>query len=189
MRHINFKKIILVLGIIIVLNLFFNYGIKTFYNEPKYDNYCPQELQSKQYNTKEDCENVGGMWQERTNVTYEQDLSMPAPVPVPSKEAIASWCDSQYTCRKDFESVYDLYKRNVFIIWVIVGVVSLILGFSIAASEAVSLGLSFGGLVSLIVGTIGYWSAMNDYLRFIILGIALAILVWIGIKKMRNEAV
>ncbi|MBU2263298.1 hypothetical protein KJ750_01400, partial [Patescibacteria group bacterium] len=64
-------------------------------------------------------------------------------------------------------------------------------GFVISQSEAVALGFSFGGILSLIIGTIRYWSGMDDYLRFIILGVALAILIWMGIKKLkdRNETV
>lgn len=159
MKNINFKKLILVLGIIIVLNLFFNYGIKTFYNEPKYDDYCQSEYLMRK--------------------------------PIPSEPAFELQqqidYEKQRECQEKYDKDNDFYKRNVFIVWIVAGVVSLVLGFSIAMSEAVSLGLSFGGLVSLIVGTLGYWSAMNDYLRFIILGIALAILVWIGIKKLKDS--
>lgn len=157
MKNINFKKLILVLGIIIVLNLFFNYGIKTFYNEPKYDDYCLAEY---------------GV----PKSVYTE--------PVPERQMDY---EKQRECQEKYDKDNDFYKRNVFIVWIVAGVVSLVLGFSIAMSEAVSLGLSFGGLVSLIVGTLGYWSAMNDYLRFIILGIALAILVWIGIKKLKDS--
>ncbi len=189
MRNINFKKLILVLGIIIVLNLFFNYGVVTFYDEPKYDDFCKPEFSSKVYNSEEECKNTGGMWS-ANQVFYAEDSSKSVPAPQPVMKDIKEprgWCDVQYSCRKDFESARDFYNRNVFIVLIIAGVISIVVGFMVGQSEAVSLGLSFGGLLSLIIGTIRYWSAMNDYLRFIILGVALIILVYMGIKKFRNE--
>lgn len=186
MKNIKFKKIIIVLGIIIVLNLFFNYGIDTFYKGPKYENFCKPEALSKQYAVKEECEAVGGFWTENTNIKIGSEEPHALPVIKDAKEP-RGWCDVEYTCRKDFESARDFYNRNVFIILIIAGMVSIIIGFLIGQSDTVSLGLSFGGLLSLIIGTIRYWSAMDDYLRFIILGAALAVLIWIGIKKFQNN--
>lgn len=189
MKNINYKKLILVLGIIIVLNLFFNYGINTFYKEPKYEDFCKPELSSKVYNLEDECKNAGGMWSANPSF-YTEDASKSVPVPQPVVKDIKEprgWCDVQYSCRKDFEGARDFYNRNVFIVLITAGIISIVVGFMIGQSEAVSLGLSFGGLLSLIIGTIRYWSAMNDYLRFIILGIALIILVYMGIKKFRNE--
>jgi hypothetical protein len=188
-KRINFKKIILVFGIIIVLNLFFNYGVATFYDEPKYDDFCKPELSSKVYNLEEECRNSGGMWLANQSF-YAEDSSRSMPVPQPVVKDIKEprgWCDVQYSCRKNFENALEFYNRNVFIVLIIAGVISIVAGFMIGQSEAVSLGLSFGGLLSLIIGTIKYWSDMDDYLRFIILGVALIILVYMGIKKFRND--
>lgn len=191
MKNINFKKIILVLGIIIVLNLFFNYGVATFYDTPEYDGFCKPDLSSKTYNSEEECKNIGGMW--TANQTF-YDKRIPAetgpvaPVAINQLEP-KGWCDVQYSCRKDFEIANSFYNRNVFIVLIIAGIISIVTGFIVGQSEAVSLGLSFGGIVSLIIGTVRYWSDMDDYLRFIILGIALATLIYIGIKKFRNEQI
>lgn len=185
MRHINFKKIVIALAIIIVLNLFFNYGIDTFYKGPKYEDFCKPEDLSRQYQAKEDCDSVGGLWTDNRN----KPLYGEAPVPVPildQKSEPLGWCDVEYTCRKSFESVQNLYNRNVFIILIIAGIISIIIGFLVGQSEAVSSGLSFGGILSLIIGTIRYWSGMDDYLRFI-LGVALAVLIWIGVKKLKDN--
>ncbi|HDH31289.1 MAG TPA: hypothetical protein ENH26_00770 [Candidatus Wolfebacteria bacterium] len=179
MRHINFKKLILVLGIIIVLNLFINYGVATFYDAPEYENFCPKELTAKKHNTKEECETAGGFWSE--NYVYPR-----TEIQVPKEEVEEGWCDVYHSCQKVFDEARDFYNRNVFIILITAGIISIVIGFLIIQAEAVSLGLSFGGLLSLIIGTIRYWSAMNDYLRFIILGIALIILIWIGIKKIKD---
>ena len=186
MKRINFKKVVIALGIVIVLNLFFNYGIDTFYKGPKYEDFCRPEDLSRQYQAKEDCDSVGGLWTDNRNKPLYGEAQVPVPT-IDRKSEPLGWCDVEYTCRKDFESVHNLYNRNVFIILIIVGIISIIIGFLIGQSEAVSSGLSFGGILSLIIGTIRYWSGMDDYLRFIILGAALAVLIWMGIKKNERQ--
>lgn len=187
MRRINFKKIVIALAIIIVLNLFFNYGIDTFYKGPKYEDFCKPEDLSRQYQAKNDCDSVGGLWTDNRNKPlYGGEAAVPVSE-IGQKTEPLGWCDVEYTCRKSFESERNLYNRNVFIILIIAGIISIIIGFLVSQSEAVSSGLSFGGIFSLIIGTIRYWSGMDDYLRFIILGAALAVLIWIGVKKLKDN--
>ncbi|MFH1956162.1 MAG: hypothetical protein ABIJ28_00735 [Patescibacteria group bacterium] len=181
MKNINFKKLVIVLSIIIVLNLFFNYGIKTFYDGPKFEDFCTKDLTSRQYTTQQDCESVGGFW------TSNPDFAKPAPMPDTTDPKIAGWCDIYYQCQQEFDDVRSVYNRNVFLILIALGIISIVLGFVISQSEAVALGFSFGGILSLIIGTIRFWSDMDDYLRFVILGLALAILIWIGIKKLKDR--
>ncbi len=171
----------LVLGIVIVLNLFFSYSIHLLYKEPKYENFCPIELTSKAYSTKETCVAAGGQWNEMTApYPYEGKISRPAQV------EITGYCDATYTCNKDLQSAMSVYNRNVFIVLVILGVVALALGVVFSSITAVALGLSFGGVISLVIGSVRYWSDMNDVVRVLVLAIALAGLIWLGIKKIRE---
>ncbi len=157
MRHINFKKIVIALAIIIILNLFFNYGIDTFYKGLQYEEFCPREY------------------------------FVPKPIsPELISEQQADY-EKQQQCQEKYESAKNLYNRNVFVALIVLGIISIIIGFLVSQSEAVSSGLSFGGILSLIIGTIRYWSGMDDYLRFIILGVALAVLIWIGVKKLKDN--
>jgi len=48
---------------------------------------------------------------------------------------------------------------------------------------SVSSGLMGGGILAIIYGTMRYWSDLPDFGRFIILGITLIILIWLGYKK------
>ena len=80
----------------------------------------------------------------------------------------------------------NFYNRNVFIILEIAGLIAFLLGLFAINAKAVSNGFLGGGVLSLIIGTVRYWSGMDDYLRFGILGIALAILIWVGYKKIRS---
>lgn len=179
------KEIILALAIVVVLNLFFNYGVFTFYKSPDYEKFCPVELNQKAYSDKQSCEAVGGKWFENNEpkAYYRGEI----PVPVEPQIDRKGWCDATAKCRESYEAVREVYNRNVFIILVVLGLISLGLGFLVIGASPVANGFLGGGLLSLIIGTIRYWSSMDDYLRFIILGIALAALIWLGYKKISSE--
>ena len=181
------KEVILTLAIVVVLNLFINYGVYTFYKPPALDKFCPIELNQKAYPDKQSCDAVEGRWFENNVQTdYEGRPILIKPESPDGKTNVSGWCDPMAKCRESFDSASGVYNRNVFVMLVITGLISLGLGFAITKSSAVANGFLGGGLLSLIVGTIRYWSDMNDYLRFIILGIALAILIYLGYKKIKN---
>lgn len=180
MKNINILKWALIVGIIVVLNLFFNYSIMLVYKEPKWDNFCKQEQVNIIPKTKEECIAKGGQWNEG-NVAVDRAMPIEKE-PSPDK----NYCNQQFTCAREFEEAQKLYNRNVFVVLVVLGVISIITSFILSNVTAVSLGLSFGGILSLIVGSVRYWSDMDDYLRVIILGIALVTLIWLGVKKIRD---
>lgn len=182
------KEIILALAIVVVLNLFINYGVFTFYKPPQYEKFCPVELNQKTYADKEFCQAVGGRWFENGgDVKYYRGGVVPAPAVPNGSENQKGWCDPTVKCRETYEAARDVYNRNVFIVLVAAGLAALALGFLVFNVPAVSNGFLGGGLVSLIIGTVRYWSDMDDYLRFVILGIALAVLVWLGHKKLKTK--
>jgi hypothetical protein len=164
---------ILAIAIVIVLNLFFNFAIKLIYDAPEWDQFCKQEQVTIQPQDQKACVDNGGAWSE--NVVPKRVVSEPA-----------GWCDLNFTCQKEFESVNEVYNRNVFVALVLLGIISFGVGFSLMSYSAVSTGLSLGGVISFLVGAIRYWSDMDDYLRVIILGLALVALIWLGIKKLKN---
>lgn len=177
---------ILTLAIVVVLNLFFAVAIHLVYKEPAYDTFCAANRVPQLIETKEACEApvVGGQW----TPNDARNGVAPAKIAAPeTKPAVPSgYCDVNYTCGKNFQTAQSLYNRNVFIILVVLGVLSLAAGYVLTASSAVALGLSLGGLVALIIASVRYWSDMDDYLRLIILALALAALIWFGIKKFRD---
>lgn len=174
----------LVAGIVVVLNLFFNYSASLVFDEPVFENYCPVELMSTSYRTKDECVTVGGSWTENTYPYIpEKTVSQPNPNPT---EAITGWCNATYTCQQGFDDAGSIYNRNIFIVLVIFGIIAIVLGFVFAGVSAVSLGLSLGGVLSLIIGAIRYWSDMNDVVRVLVLAAALIVLIWLGVKKIRE---
>ncbi len=177
MKNIHILKWVLVIAIVVVLNLFFNFAIKLAYDAPEWDKFCPQQQVTITPDTQDKCVAVGGAWTE--NVA-------PAKPVIAGETVPKGWCDPNFTCQKKYQTALELYNRNVFIILILAGLISLVIGFFLNAISSVSLGLSLGGVLSFIIGTIRYWSNMDDYLRVIILGLALVALIWLGVKKIRD---
>lgn len=180
-RHPLFKWI-LVVGIALVANLFLNYALDAFYPSPKYETFCPQKQVQEAVLTKEACLGKGGQWSENVVSKY----GTPFPTPVGSSPEIVGSCNENYTCDIGFRDAMKMYNRNVFIVLVLAGTAMLIGSIFASAVEAVALGFSFAGVLSLIIGTIRYWESMDERLRVVVLGFALVSLVWIGIKKFRD---
>jgi hypothetical protein len=170
-KRSNIIKWGLILGIAIIVNLFLVYAVRVLYEEPQFTDFCPEKQVNEAITTAENCVAVGGQW----NANVPSDKTVPA-----------GYCDENFTCQKGYEVVNKVHTRNVFIIFVIAGIVLLIASVFVRGSEAVSLGLSFGGVLALIVGSLSYWSDMNDVLRVVILGLALATLLTIAWKQFRD---
>ncbi len=188
------KETILGIGIAIIFVFFVVYGIKVFYKEPKYEDFCKRGtlidvVYSKGYygeypypaGFKEPAANVcakaiteydkfrKNCGEKKADVVYEFDEK---------GCQIAKECTF---CQQDYEKVRNIYFKNVFIISGIVGIIVIIVG-AILHLTSVSSGLFGGGVLTIIYGTTSYWSELADWARFIILGIALAVLIYIGYK-------
>ena len=169
------KTVLLAISIALVLAFFIGYGINTFYNVPKYEDFCEGSLIRKIITTEEDCLEAGGQW----SVNPETDI-------VEGKTTIEGFCNPDYTCRKEFEDAREKYQRNFFIISVILGLIAVVLGGIFLKLESVSSGIMGGGILIMIFGTLQYWGNLADIGRFIILGIALAVLMWVGYTKFKK---
>ncbi len=168
------KENILAIAIAIILVLFIGYGINVIYAPPERTDYCKEEY--KDIQTKEGCEQEGGKW------TYYQEDGVK-----PVEGNRTGWCNQFYECEKEYDAVRDIYERNVFIISLVIGIIAIIVGGVVLASESVGAGILGGGVLIAIYGTLRYWGDMSKYIRIIILGIVLFVLIWIGYKKIEKN--
>jgi hypothetical protein len=170
----------LIIGIVIVLNLFFNYALSLVYKNPEYEVFCPNTSQVvENVNTQKQCVAIGGQW----NPNY---YNQPVPVPV-EKTAPQGYCDQQFTCRNSFDAAQKVYDRNVFITLVILGALCVAVGTFLKGNMLISVALSLGGVLSFIIASMRYWTSADDLIKVIILAIALAILIWVAVKKFKNN--
>lgn len=176
-KKLNIVKWAVIVGIAIVVNLFIFYLVDAIYKEPVYTDFCSERQVNKLIESESECLEIGGQWNENVVMTQEYP---------PAKSRPAGYCNSDFTCNKQFEDVMKVYNRNVFVVFVIAGILLLSGGVYLGGAEAVSLGLSFGGVISLIIGSTRYWSDMNEILRVIVLGVALAALIYVAWKKFKD---
>ena len=168
----------LIIGIVIVLNLFFNYALSLAYKNPEYETFCPNTSQVvENVNTQKQCIAIGGQW----NPNYYNQ-----PVPA-EKTAPQGYCDQQFTCRNNYDAAQKIYDRNVFITLVILGALCVAVGSFLKGNMLISIALSLAGVLSFIIASMRYWSSADDLIKVIILAIALAILIWVAVKKFKNN--
>jgi hypothetical protein len=149
-----------IIGIVIVMNLFFNYAISLVYKAPEYPVLSPSSALSV-ITDPQACVTAGGVW----------------------SRGPQAYCDQDYTkIQQAFQVQQKQYDRSVFIVLVILGVLSVITG-TLIEHEVLSLAFSWGGVLSLVIASMRYWSDANNLLKVFILAIALGGLIWTAIKK------
>ncbi|MFQ5620627.1 MAG: hypothetical protein ACE5FT_02165 [Candidatus Nanoarchaeia archaeon] len=164
----DLKSKLLAIAIGIVLVFFVFYGIETFYPEPKWGDFCDSPRAPKFIQDEATCAEQGGKWTPQT----VRCVTEPCP---------QGFCDADYKCRGDYEEVKKIYDKNVFIAGLIIGALLFIGGYALA-QEAVGAGILGGSILTLFVTLTRYWGHLHDIWRFIILGVILAALIWVGYK-------
>lgn len=174
----------LIIGITIVSNLFVNYAISLVYKAPLYEKYCPTQQVNQPVTTQEACVAKGGQWNGGSDQFYMDPTSS-----VPKQVLIKNpgYCNENYTCQKNFDTDREGYDRNIFIILTTVGVLLIIGSFLSRTNAVVSTALSFAGVLSLIIASMRYWSQANDWLKVLILGLALAALIALAVRKFKGQ--
>ncbi len=166
------------IAIAIVFNLFVNYGVATFYHGPEYSDYCRESLRPLPLaEPKNSCAPVNASEAAQSNcstgkgyIAYKYDSA---------GCATEAYCE---TCNIEYDKVRERYDGNVFVVLLIAAVIALAAGV-LLKTEAVSTGFLLAGVLGLIIASTRYWSHLQDAYRFILLGIVLATLVWLGYKK------
>lgn len=177
--HTSRKNIItwaFVIAFIIVLNLFFHYAIALVYPEKKFEQFCPNA--NVVINDPVACTDAGGQW---TNHQLTPKQTTDA---IKNGDALG-WCDPNATCNKNYLAAESIYNRNVFTVLIVLSLLVLTAGVFISV-PVLSLGLSWGGVVSLVIASMQYWSDAENWMRVIILLVALGILVWLALKKLKE---
>jgi len=196
----KFKHVMLAIAIAIVFAFFVGFGIATFYETPKYEDFCGEREKFVDVVTNQKCDEIGGRWNQgevarplariennQLLCTKVSEIDDAVTLNCQSQEQLDNrgFCDKDFYCRGEFDDVREIYNRNVFIVATGIGILALIVGFALGMAS-VSSGLMGGGILAIIYGTIRYWSDLPDIGRFIILGITLIILIWLGYKKLKQ---
>lgn len=181
----EFKKVMLGLGVGILAALFIGFLIDAIYPNPRYNDFCSNQYQfdakpiqtntllcNYTYNTtfRNECYSNEGMIMEdydsRGCVTGER-------------------CDY---CNRDYQYANEKYSRDLFYITAPIGLLMIILGLYLPVSiDAIAGGLLLGGILTMIQITMRIFGNLGKWPRVILLGLELGIVIWIGIKKVHGK--
>ena len=162
----NVKKGILIVAIALVLAFFIGYGIEVFDPTPNYDQTY------RKFNTiynEQECQTQDGTW-----------VKDRCPQPVDGDKNATGYCEAPYDRIDSEKSKHD---KIVFIVAVTTGILSIVIGL-LFNKDAISTGIVSGGVLLILYGTIRYWRYANNLLKFVLLGVTLAVLIWLAYKKL-----
>lgn len=157
------------IGIVILLNLFFNYLVSLVFVAPQFKSYFAKPQVVDTFTTKESCLSVGGQWSESSYTD-------------PKGVKTAGSCDPDYTKRTEYEAATKSYDKKVFISLILLGLLSIIAGVFIGNS-LLKVSFVWGGVLSFFIASVRYWSDAAALLKVFVLGLALAGLIVLVIKK------
>lgn len=160
------KKLILGIAIALVSVFFVVYLIQSIYPAPRFDDFCTYDS-PRLINDSKTCEENNGFWEEGNKY-----------------DSLSGYCNINYYCRQEYEEESFNYEKHLFVINLSLGVIVLFLSF-LFVKNTVSTGLFGGGIILILYGTLRHWSDLSNFLRAIMLGLTLAILIWISYKKLK----
>jgi hypothetical protein len=177
----KFKNVLLAVAIAIVFVFFVGFGISSFYEEPKYEDFCEDEYLERYPRLIKETESCAFVEASEDLKAECKDKGKLAPNYDQDGCVESYYCE---TCYDEYDDVRQVYNRNVFIVATGIGIIVLIIGFALKMAS-VSAGLMGGAILTIIYGTLRYWSDLLDIGRFLILGLTLAILIWLGYRKLK----
>lgn len=173
------------IAIVLILNLFFVVSTQLVSEKPEYNDFCIDKQVRIIPQNQDECVELGGQWTEDRFIQKGLPTRVPGEIPV-IKEEVKGYCNTDFTCRGEYTDARKVYERNFFVTLVILGTLTLIVSFIFRSLAVVAPALATGGVLAYLIASIRYWSDMSDYLRVIVLGIALITLIFVGVKKFQK---
>lgn len=135
--------------------MFCVFGTKLIYDEPRYEDYC-------------DYINMPTVY-DKTNLTDSE-----------AQEQSRIQQEEYERCSESYDDADKNYSKKMFIITLIFSIFVIIICTIFIEINSISGGLMLGSLMFMIYGTGRYWNYMDDLMRFIILGAALGVLIYVA---------
>lgn len=168
----KFVRWAVLLGIVVLMNVFAFISISYIYPEPEYDQFC--EMQNRPLiENEEQCSLEGGKW------NAHQSLD-------PQTGKQAGYCDLEYECRMEYQDAQTNHAQNSFIALLIIGAVAILAGMFLKGSSIVAAGLSYGGVALLIVAGARFLGDLDQLIQIIAVGIAFVLLIALAYRKFKD---
>jgi hypothetical protein len=187
----NVKNLVLGVGIFIVYLLVLNFGIKAFYAAPQYEDFCSgQQYYYPSYPDLAAVKGASGVNCTLSPTPQQQDMCTRDGGYMVTSSYDANGCAESFTCdmcNKNLADAQKDYGQKVFIISIIVGIITIIIGFTILSIEPVGSALMASGVGALVYGSMSNWANLSNIWRFLLLLAALVLLVWITIRLNKKD--
>lgn len=179
----KFVRWALLLGIVVILNIFFTVILSLVYPSPRYEDFCPVQPMITPSDSVT-CNAQGGIWTGNLSTpTPKQEIKA---VPLDTVATHSGYCDMYAKCQKPFQTANDQHALYAFVLMIGLGIVALLAGLMPTGSSIVSSGLSYGGVLSLIIGSVQYWGNAGNWIRLAISTAGLVALLYIGWRRFRD---
>ena len=175
-QHPKFVRWALLIGIMVILNVFFVVIQQIILPAPSYLTYCPRPTVTAQDAVT--CNAQNGAWTE---------YPVSPAIKGSSIKNISGYCNYHTKCEPVYRQALGQQHLYAFILMTVLGVIALVIGVVPIGSSIVSSGLSYGGVFALIIGAIQYWGDAGNWLRLAISAIALVALIGIGVRRFSDE--
>ncbi len=179
------KKVALTIGIAVLFALFVGFFVDALYESPKYEDYCDQAYYARPHLVEPSSLNCTVIYNETEfNRCYKDSGEI-------RYNFDERGCETDYYCEycgKEFNTENTKYNKNIFYICAIIGILAILAGLYLPKDiDAIASGLIFGGIMVLIYGTARAFTDFGKWMRVIILGVELILLIWVGYKKVRDK--
>ena len=155
-------KWLIILGIIVISNMIFNYSLSIVLQKPNIDSVCIEEDLIEHHESQDECVLDGGTWEE----VYLSDL-----------ESTVTYCSTYSKCISEFESLNVYFEQKTFFALATFGAIILVLSLLIN-NPTLSIAFAAASFVDFIFATIRYWEYSDDGMRVLILFVALLVLIF-----------
>jgi hypothetical protein len=173
-QHPKFVRWALMIGIVVILNVFFSVVLALAYPAPKYEDFCPTSLKVSPTDAAT-CDGQGGIWTEYS----PEDAPESGP-------KTTGYCDMYAKCQKPFQAANEQHALYAFVLTIGLGLIALVAGLIPLGSSIVSSGLSYGGVLAFIIGSAQYWGTAGNWIRLAIATAGLIALLYIGWRRFRD---
>lgn len=183
----NVKNLVLGIGIFIVYLLVLNYGIEAFYPSPQYEDFCSNGRYSEPWPAIQKIDE--NLTCSRLPTPQEQTMCNDRGGMLVPETFDSNGCTLTYTCdmcNKEYNDRLKEHSQTVFIIAIIIGIITVIIGYAILTVEPVGSALMASGVGALVYGSMQNWQNLSNVWRFLLLLAALILLIWIAMRINRN---
>ena len=171
----KFVRWAVMLGIVVLLNVFFVVARGLIFPAPQYTDFCP--VPTPVAETATSCTQNEGQWIPSASPTSVKETAPQTP---------SGYCDYSQKCQKPYDAAEKAYQTKSFVFLIGLGILALIVGILPLGSSIVSTGLSYGGVLAFIVASVGYWHDATQLIQLAISALALAALIYIGLKRFKD---